>query len=226
MNGARMESYIKLTGISYGYPRSRFALRDINMSLNRGEIVGITGENGSGKTTLGKIIMGILMPDSGNIVIDGVDGKNLKLCERGSKIGYAFQNPDRQLFAANVRDEIIFPLEIKGMNKTLAQEKAAALLERFELNHLKERVPMRLSRGEKQRLVLAATLAQEPGFLILDEPATGLDRDRKKALYQLMEELAREGIGLAVISHDLQFIEHHANRIIRLENGKVVDDGC
>jgi energy-coupling factor transport system ATP-binding protein len=221
-----MESYIKLTGISYGYPRNRFALKDINMSLNQGEIVGITGENGSGKTTLGKIIMGILMPDSGNIVIDGVDGKNLKLCERGFKIGYAFQNPDRQLFAANVQDEIIFPLEIKGVDKTTALERAAALLERFELSHLKERVPMRLSRGEKQRLVLAATLAQEPGFLILDEPATGLDRDRKKALYQLMEELAREGIGLAVISHDLQFIKDHANRIIRLENGKVVDDGC
>ncbi|MEO1814355.1 MAG: ABC transporter ATP-binding protein [Acetobacterium sp.] len=221
-----MESYIKLKGISYGYPRSRFALRDINMSLNQGEIVGITGENGSGKTTLGKIIMGILMPDSGNIVIDGVDGKNLKLCERGFKIGYAFQNPDRQLFAANVQDEIIFPLEIKGVDKTTALERAAALLERFELSHLKERVPMRLSRGEKQRLVLAATLAQEPGFLILDEPATGLDRDRKKALYQLMEELAREGIGLAVISHDLQFIRDHTNRIIRLENGKVVDDGC
>jgi len=221
-----MESYIKLTGISYGYPRSRFALKDINMSLNQGEIVGITGENGSGKTTLGKIIMGILMPDSGNIEIDGVDGKSLKLCERGFKIGYAFQNPDRQLFAANVQDEIIFPLEIKGVDKTTALERAAALLERFELSHLKERVPMRLSRGEKQRLVLAATLAQEPGFLILDEPTTGLDRDRKKALYQLMEELAREGIGLAVISHDLQFIKDHANRIIRLENGKVVDDGC
>jgi energy-coupling factor transport system ATP-binding protein len=150
----------------------------------------------------------------------------LKLCERGFKIGYAFQNPDRQLFAANVQDEIIFPLEIKGVEKTTALERAAALLERFEISHLKERVPMRLSRGEKQRLVLAATLAQEPGFLILDEPATGLDRDRKKALYQLMEELAREGIGLAVISHDLQFIKDHANRIIRLENGKVVDDGC
>lgn len=159
-----MESYIKLTGISYGYPRSRFALRDINMSLNRGEIVGITGENGSGKTTLGKIIMGILMPDSGNIVIDGVDGKNLKLCERGSKIGYAFQNPDRQLFAANVRDEIIFPLEIKGMNKTLAQEKAAALLERFELSHLKERVPMRLSRAKNSAWCWRQLWRRSPDF--------------------------------------------------------------
>ncbi|WP_296560724.1 ABC transporter ATP-binding protein [uncultured Acetobacterium sp.] len=221
-----MESYIKLAGISYAYPRSRFVLKDIDLTLNRGQIAGITGDNGSGKTTLGKIIMGILTPDSGSIEIDGVDSKVLKLCERGGKIGYAFQNPDRQLFAASVQDEITFPLEIKGLEKKAALEKAAVLLKRFELNHLKDRVPMRLSRGEKQRLVLAATLAQEPGFLILDEPATGLDRDRKKALYQLMEELAGEGMGLAVISHDLQFIKDHANRIIKLENGEVVDDGC
>jgi len=220
-----MESYIKLRQVSYAYPKGRFSLHDVSLNLNQGEITVVKGLNGSGKTTLGKIIMGILIPSTGTIEIDGVDSNKLKLCHRGSKIGYAFQNPDRQLFTASVFEEITFPLEIKGMPKKTAEQKAAMLLEKFGLAHLKQRVPMRLSRGEKQRLVLASILAQEPGYLILDEPSTGLDRDRRRELYDLLVTLTSEGIGMAIISHDLQFAENYANRIITMAEGQVIIDG-
>ncbi|MGD9475694.1 MAG: energy-coupling factor ABC transporter ATP-binding protein [Eubacteriaceae bacterium] len=221
-----MEDYIKLAKISYTYPKGKFGLQDIDLNLRRGEITGISGHNGSGKTTLGKVIMGILMPDSGELYIDGIDGRDLKLWKRGSKIGYVFQNPDRQLFAATVLDEIIFPLEIKGVEKKEALECAMALLERFKLTHLKNKVPMRLSRGEKQRLVLAAVLAQQPGYLMLDEPSSGLDRDRKNELYQLLQELRHDGTGIAVISHDQPFINDQTDRVIKMEDGRIVENGC
>lgn len=221
-----MEGYIKLNNISYTYPKSNFSLKGINLTLNQGEITGITGSNGSGKTTLGKIIMGILKPSSGEIHIDGVNAANVKLSDRGAKIGYAFQNPDRQLFTPSVFEEITFPLEIKGMSPKEANDKAEVLLNQFDLSHLKERIPMRLSRGEKQRLVLASILAQEPGYLILDEPSTGLDRDRRKVLYNLLKALSRKGIGMGVITHDLQFTEKFADRIITMHEGRVMDDGC
>lgn len=220
-----MEGYVELKDVFYTYPKSKFSIKDLNLSLKQGEITGIIGSNGSGKTTIGKIMMGIVKPAAGEIQIDGLDASNLKLSERGSKIGYAFQNPDRQLFASSVFEEITFPLEIKGMSKCEAKKKAEALLNKFDLCHLKERVPMRLSRGEKQRLVLASILAQEPGYLILDEPSTGLDRDRRQLLYCLLKSLSHEGIGMAVITHDLQFIKKHTDRIITMSEGRVIKDG-
>ncbi|WKY47093.1 ABC transporter ATP-binding protein [Eubacteriaceae bacterium ES3] len=221
-----MEDYIRLEKITYTYPKGKFGLKEIDLSLKRGEITCISGNNGSGKTTLGKLVMGIFVPDSGKITIDNVDGNDLKLWQRGSKIGYVFQNPDRQLFAVTVLDEIIFPLEIKGVEKKVALKTAEALLECFKLTHLKDKVPMRLSRGEKQRLVLAAVLAQQPGYLILDEPSSGLDRDRKNELYLFLQELKNDGTGIAVISHDQQFIKDQADRVIKMEDGRIVENGC
>ncbi|WKY43651.1 ABC transporter ATP-binding protein [Eubacteriaceae bacterium ES2] len=220
-----MEDYIKLVKVSYTYPKGKFGLKEIDLVLKRGQITAICGENGSGKTTLGKVMMGICIPNSGEIYINGSDASALKLWQRGSKIGYVFQNPDRQLFAATVLDEIIFPLEIKGVDKQAALKIAQVLLERFKLTHLKEKVPMRLSRGEKQRLVVAAVLAQQPGYLILDEPSSGLDRDRKRELYQLLQELKNDGTGIAVISHDQQFINAQTDCVIKMKDGRIVENG-
>jgi len=153
-----------------------------------------------------------------------LDASKLRLSERGAKIGYAFQNPDRQIFAASVFEEITFPLEIKGMSQNESKKTAEALLNKFDLFNQKDQIPMRLSRGEKQRLVLASILAQEPGYLILDEPSTGLDRDRRQLLYALLKKLANEGIGMAVITHDQEFIKEHAERIITMSEGKVSND--
>ncbi|MGV8905789.1 MAG: energy-coupling factor ABC transporter ATP-binding protein [Acetobacterium sp.] len=219
-----MNGYIELKDVSYTYPKSGFSIKKLNLSLKQGEITGIIGSNGSGKTTIGKIMMGIVKPTAGAIEIDGLDASSLKLSDRGAKIGYAFQNPDRQLFAASVFEEITFPLEIKGMSKCEAKKKAEALLYKFDLWQLKGRIPMRLSRGEKQRLVLASILAQKPGYLILDEPSTGLDRDRRQLLYCLLKNLSNEGIGMAVITHDLQFIKEYTDRIITMGEGRVIKD--
>lgn len=218
-----MEPYIRLNNICYKYPKSGFTLKSISLNLSLGEIVAVVGPNGSGKTTLGKLMTGILRPSSGELCISGQNAGSLQLYEFGEKIGYAFQNPDRQLFTSRVQDEICFPLRLKGVNDAETENKAQELLSRFQLTHRKDALPIRLSRGEKQRLVLASILAMGPKYLILDEPSTGLDRDSRKQFYYLLESLGEQGLGIAVITHDLHFVRNYANRTVTMDGGRIIN---
>ncbi|MDI6705721.1 MAG: ABC transporter ATP-binding protein [Bacillota bacterium] len=194
------------------------------MQLYSHQFTAITGPNGSGKTTLGKLMTGILKPSTGQVLICGKDSRAMTLGEIGSKIGYLFQNPSHQLFATSVKEEISFVLELKGCTKEEIDRKVKNSLETFHLLHLKESLPFKLSRGEKQRLAIAAVLINEPGFLVLDEPTTGLDMDRRKVLAGILEELRQKGIGMAVISHDQEFVKRHSDRIIKMSGGEIVED--
>lgn len=219
-----MHKYIELKDVCYKYKRSTFELKNISVSFFEGEFTAIVGRNGSGKTTLGKVMAGVLHPDKGEMLICGQDSRDFKLHEFGKKIGYAFQNPDRQLFTNSCFEEVTFPLRLSGMDKEQINLKAEGLLHRFDLIHRKDFLPIRLSRGEKQRLALASILALEPKFLILDEPTTGLDRDRRDMLYKLLNDFKLQGIGMAVITHDLTFVKKCADRIITMSGGEVIGD--
>jgi len=156
----------------------------------------VMGENGSGKTTLGKLIAGIIRPDKGQIFYNQTDIANLKLGEIGKQVGYLFQEPSRQIFAPNPLEEISFPLELRGVPKEEAQEKAHKLLKLFELEHLISHTTYTLSRGEKQRLAIAATMVCEPSFFVLDEPTTGLDKRRRRLLADTLFVLQEQGVGI------------------------------
>lgn len=158
------------------------------------------------------------------MLIDGINSINMTLGQIGNKIGYLFQNPDNQIFAPTVREEISFIPELKGCQHEEIVHIADEMLELFGLKGLEDALPFRLSRGEKQRLALAAILVNHPRFLILDEPTTGLDIERKNILSDTIRKLRGEGLGMAVISHDESFIKSHADRIIRLSGGEITDD--
>lgn len=213
---------IALFDVLYCYERSGFVLSCPRLELRLGELTLITGPNGSGKTTLSKLMCGILRPKQGRISIFGRRADELSLGEIGSKMGYLFQNPSRQLFAPTVWQEMLFVQEILGQDPQPARARAEQLLARFRLADLKERRVYTLSRGEQQRLAICTMLMGGAEFFILDEPTAGLDRSHRTELYKLMDELLLEGKGLAVISHSRELASRWKCRQVRLREGQVL----
>lgn len=168
---------------------------------------------------------GIFKPDSGSILIDGKETKDMSLGQIGKKIGYLFQNPQNQIFSTTVYEELTFALEFKSVDKEEVEYKANKMLELFYIKHVKDSLPYKLSQGEKKRLALAAMLINNPEFLILDEPTTGLDVKRINILSDVLDNLKKEKeIGMVIISHDKDFIDYHADRIIKMSKGDIIDD--
>lgn len=217
-------SYIKLQGVSYGYKKDIDVVKNINLDLDKNEITTIVGDNGSGKTTLSKLIMGILKMKKGAIHIDGDEINNLTLSSIGKKVGYLFQNPEVQLFAMTVRDELKFSYELQDTLTRELEKTIDSLLHKFELMDKLDTLVHFLSYGEKQRLALASIMILEPKFLILDEPTTGLDNIRKEILSSYIDEMKDDGVGMMIISHDKKFIERHSDRVITMAGGSIIGD--
>ena len=219
-----MAIQLEEVSFSYGKKNSEKVIKNINLAVCKEGLTALIGPNGSGKTTLGKLVAGIFKPTLGRVLIDGQDTRDLSLGKIGQKIGYVFQDPERQIFAPTVREELSFILELKGFNSEEVNKKVETMLSRFHLSELKEEFPFYLSRGEKQRLALAAVLINDPPFLILDEPTTALDIKRKGELQKILKDLLDRGIGMLVISHDHKFVKRYADRVLEMAGGEIFCD--
>lgn len=215
-------AFLELSQIVFSYPgRESAVLNGVNLAWEREGISAIIGPNGSGKTTLTKIMLGILRPSSGEARLEGRPVQEYSLAQIGRRIGYVFQNPEQQLFAASVAEEIGFGPACRGEDSEVIRERVEFLLDYFELSPYRRVFPLHLSCGEKRRLAIAAVLANEPDFLILDEPTVGLDAYRKELLAEHLFKVARLGRGMVLVSHDTAFIKRMAARVITLEKGRV-----
>lgn len=210
---------IELEHVHYKYPQnSADTIHDVSLSFDKGAICALTGKNGCGKTTLTKLMTGILRPYKGRILINGIDIKNSDLFEIGQQIGYVFQNPNKQLFCATVYEEIAFGLKNKNLTTQTVRAYTEEYMERFHIANHCDEYPGNLSYGEKQRVVLAAVLALGTGFLVLDEPTTGLDMRGRSELGNMLKELsAKRACGIIVVSHEQGFIDRYADRKVVLE---------
>ena len=214
---------VSLVNVRYAYPGdSAFSLDVQGLSFSAGECVAMRGNNGSGKTTLGKLIAGLLRPLRGSVLLGNEDIAGWPLGKIGGRVGYLFQEPSRQIFAPTVLEEITFPLVLKGMDEGEAVELARSMLARFEMGQLENAVTFTLSRGEKQRLAIVAMLVTNPGFLVLDEPTTGLDARRKGILGALLRQLLEQNVGILLISHDAAFVKDYASRLLWMAEGRVL----
>ena len=197
-------------------------LRGISLTLMQGECVAFVGRNGAGKTTLVKHLNGLLKPDQGTVKILGHNTLKTPMAELARQVGFAWQNPNDQLFQANVLDEILTGPRALGAHDSAWCNK---LFERFELGPLLERSPFQLSEGQKKRVSFAAALAVQPGLVVLDEPTAGQDEPFRRELGRLIIELRAEGRTVVLVTHDLEFAAEHASRWIALADGQVVADG-
>jgi len=217
MNG----NMIEINNITYSYGKNDI-FHNASSVFNSNEISFLVGPNGSGKTTLTKLILGILKlkEHNGVILVDGTNVNDIKLSEMGRKIGYLFQNPDKQLFNPTVKDELIFYEKYYHIPDKKYNEELINLL---ELSMIMDHKVINLSEGEKKRLALACILQRKPKYLILDEPSSGLDENNQSKLIKILKNIKETNlIGSLIISHNKRFIDKLSDNIYTIKDGKIV----
>lgn len=219
------EPVLKVENLYYHYPtRVDYALEDINLSIEKGEFLAIIGQNGSGKTTLIKHFNGLLKPIRGKVYVEGKDTTTLPTCELARSVGYVFQNPDHQIFAETVLDEVSFGPKNLGFSEEHIKANGKLVLEEMGLAGKEEDMPFQLSRGQRQRLAVASILAMEPSILIIDEPTTGQDWKESIVLMNLVKQLNENGHTCIVTTHNMNLVSLFARRVIVMKSAKILLD--
>ena len=199
-------------------------LHDLTFGVNAGERVALIGPNGAGKSTLLKLCNGLYRPSSGRVYLDGQDTASLKASQIAKRAGFMFQNPDRQLFAGPLEDELAFGLRLRGLPEELIKRRVEEISDLFALPP--DTVPLQSSRSVRQKVALASLIAPHPRLLLLDEPTTGLDHEDRGKILEILDSLGREdNTTIIVISHDMELVQSFANRALVLLDGRLAADG-
>lgn len=219
------EPLLEVQGVHHTYPNGVAALHGADLTVRRGEFVAIVGQNGSGKTTLVKHFNGLLRPGQGRVTVCGKDTQTTPLERLAAHVGYAFQNPDHQIFAETVAEEVAFGPRNLGVPEPEVQERVAEALAAVELTGLEQSDPFGLTKGMRQRVAVASILAARPDILILDEPTTGLDYTEQLGMMQLLRRLNEAGHTVVCITHAMWVVAEYAHRMVVVHGGRIVHDG-
>ncbi len=216
---------IEVRDVHFTYPNGVEALRGVNLRIKDGEFVAIMGQNGAGKTTLVKHFNGLLKPTKGDVLVDGVNTKDVSVATLAKNVGFVFQNPDHQLFCETVEEEVAFALKNFGFNEKTIKKRVTWALNLLGLTRYRKNSPFMLSGGERKRVALASVLAWDPKMLILDEPTIGQDHGQKEKLRHLIMQLNTQGKTVVIVTHDIEFVAECNPRVILMMEGKIVADG-
>jgi len=218
------DKVISVREVSFTYEGGLRALSGVSLDVKSGDYLAVVGGNGCGKTTLAKVIVGLLRPDSGSILISGRRTEDLTVAEIARTVGYAFQNPDHQLFCPTVLEEVRFGPRNMGYDGQEVEAKVAHALEAMDIVALRDSAPFSLTLSERRRVSIAAVIATDPKVLILDEPTTGLDARETQDLMDSIGRLNREGKTIVLITHDMKLVAGHAKRVVVMSEGRIVLD--
>jgi cobalt transport protein ATP-binding subunit len=219
------EPLIAVEDLEHQYPGGVLALAGVSLHIEEGEAIGIIGQNGSGKTTFVKHLNGLLRPTRGRVLVAGQDTRKARTSRLARVVGYVFQNPDHQIFAGRVWDEVAFGPKNVGLQGAELEQAVGAALTTMGLTDLAGRHPYTLSRGQRQRLAIAAILAMRPRVLVLDEPMGGQDRTQVSRLLATLADLRASGHTTIMVSHDLEIIAAFCQRAVVFRAGRVLLDG-
>lgn len=225
-----MSAIIELQNVTFEYPsgdnRQIKALKNLSLTVEEGEYIALIGPNGSGKSTLARHLNAILLPTGGVVAVDGfITTQEEHRWEIRRRVGMVFQNPDNQIVATTVEEDVAFGLENLGMETSLMAQRVTEALEMVGLQSLRSHAPHLLSGGQKQRLAIAGIIAMRPRCLVLDEPTAMLDpRGRREVLETIKRMNHQEGITVVHITH---FMEEalEADRVIVMDRGQIAHAG-
>ena len=224
--GAAGTPILSVRDLSRTYEGGTRALADVSLTIGAGEFIALIGQNGSGKTTLAKHLNGLLQAEAGAVRLDGTDLRTLPLEQVAREVGYVFQNPDHQLFAATVAEEVAFGPRNFGLAGDALAARVDETLAAVGLAGERDEDPFLLRKGERQRLAVATVLAMRPRVLILDEPTTGLDYPQVRTMLELLARLRAEGTTIVVITHSPWVVVEYAERALLMRGGRLVFDGA
>ena len=222
------EWIIETENLCYTYEgNDRRALDGVNVKICRGRKVAFMGGNGSGKSTLFLCLNGILRPESGRVIIDGIPVKyNRKgLLDVRKKVGIVFQEPDNQLFSASVYQEISFGILNLGAAEETARREVERVMEEVGVTSFSDRPAHALSGGQKKQVAIADILVMHPEVMILDEPAAALDPKHTRIVEEIIERLTDKGITVLMATHDMDYAFAWADEIILMKDGQVIKEG-
>ena len=217
---------IRMEHVSFSYHDQGPSVQDVSFHVAKGEFVAILGANGAGKTTTVRLIDGLIRPLSGKVLIHGADTSVSPVSERARRVGFLFQNPDRQICKNTVREEILFGLKTVrgGEGEEALQARTDEVLREFSLTGDEE--PFSLSRGQRQLVALASILAVEPEILILDEPTTGLDYFECCHIMDRIRRMNEEQqVTVVMVCHDMEVVLDYADRALVMSGGRLLADG-
>ncbi|WP_204374481.1 ABC transporter ATP-binding protein [Halolamina pelagica] len=200
-------------------------MHDVDFSVYRDEVVALVGGNGAGKSTLLEHLNATLVPDDGELVVDGRPITDDTKAHARKEVGFVFQDADTQLVAPTVLDDVMFGLQNYGVPGDQAKVRVREALATVDASHLEDRIPHYLSGGEKRLVGLAGVLVLDPSVVVLDEPLAGLDPERSQLVADRIQQVHEEGISVVLSTHDLEFAAEVADRVCVMADGNVVGSG-
>ena len=213
---------IDFINISYSYPDGNKALENLNVRIHHGESVAIVGANGAGKSTMLKLLVGIFMPEEGEIRLGDMPVTKKTLNMIRQQIGFTFQDPEDQLFNTSVYNDVAFGPRNYGLDEPEVEKRVVRALQTVGIEHLMHRAPYKLSGGEKRAASIATVLSMEPSVLAMDEPTAALDPSSRRRLIKLLQGFLHTKL---IATHDLDMALELCSRTIVLKNGRIEYDG-
>ena len=223
----KAETIIKVTNIHKHYPNGVHALKNVSQDIQEGEVVVVIGPSGSGKSTFLRTLNQLETINAGEIVVDGISlttpGDVNKLRE---EVGMVFQSFN--LFPhLTVLDNIcLAPMKVRGLNRSDAEDRAVELLAKVGLSDKAKSYPPQLSGGQQQRVAIARALAMQPRIMLFDEPTSALDPEMVGEVLDVMKQLAKSGMTMVVVTHEMGFAREVADRVLFMESGELLEDSC
>lgn len=214
---------IEFVNVSASYDDELAVLKDVSFTIEDGDFIAFVGSNGAGKSTTMRLVNGLLKPTRGQVLIDGVPTTELKTSQLARRVGFLFQNPDRQICRNTVREELLFGFEALSEEGREAERKVAAIINQFGFNPDDD--PFLLNRGARQLLALASVIVREPPIVVLDEPTTGLDYRECTKVMDVVHDLHSKGTTVLMVCHDMEVVADYAKRVIVMSKGQVTGDG-
>ena len=214
---------IEFKNVCAAYDVETPILKDVSFTINDGDFVAFVGTNGAGKSTTMRLCNGLLKPVSGQVLIDGTPTTELRVSELARRVGFLFQNPDRQICCETVREELLFSFRAQGSMGSEAEERVDQIIETFGFEPNAQ--PFLLNRGTRQLLALASIIVTAPPVVILDEPTTGLDYRECEKVMRIVQALHENGTTVIMVCHDMEVVADFAQRVIVMTGGRAIADG-